>query len=89
MGQHTVALSVRDFGRGIPAERLRSFSESNGGVGVGLGGMRERARELGGSLSIAPANDNVGTVVEVEIPIVAREAGEFDPGGTIRTHSTS
>jgi signal transduction histidine kinase len=48
VNQYTVALTVRDFGRGILPERLRSFWERNEGVGVGLGGMRERARELGG-----------------------------------------
>jgi signal transduction histidine kinase len=78
VNQYTVALTVRDFGRGILPERLRSFWERNEGVGVGLGGMRERAQELGGSLTVAPAEDNVGTVVFVEIPIVARESGESD-----------
>ena len=78
LSQYTVALSVRDFGSGISVDRLRSFQGQNQSVGVGLGGMRERARELGGSLTIAPADDNVGTAVFVEIPIVARESGETD-----------
>jgi two-component system, NarL family, sensor kinase len=89
VSQYTLALSIRDFGRGIPAERLRSFHERNQGVGVGLGGMRERARELGGSLTIAPPEDNVGTVVFVEIPIVARESGETDRGEPFASEAAS
>jgi PAS domain S-box-containing protein len=89
VGQHTVALSVRDFGCGIPAERLRLFHERNEGMGVGLGGMRERARELGGSLSVAPAEDIVGTVVSVEIPIIVRESEDPDSSEPLRAESTS
>jgi PAS domain S-box-containing protein len=67
----TIALTVWDYGCGIPPDRLRSFLERNEGVGVGLGGMRERARELGGTLTVTPGDGNLGTVVTVEIPIVA------------------
>ena len=37
-------LSVRDCGRGIPSEKLNSFHETGAGVGVGLGGMKERVK---------------------------------------------
>ncbi len=74
VGPHTVALTVMDYGCGIPSERLRSFLERNEGVGVGLGGMRERARELGGLLTVTAGHQGVGTMVSVEIPIVGREA---------------
>jgi len=70
VGQHTVALNVRDFGCGIPAERLRLFQERNEGRGVGLGGMRERARELGGLLSVAPAEDNVAQLFPWRYPLL-------------------
>lgn len=89
VNQYTVALTVRDFGCGILPERLHSFSERNEGVGVGLGGMRERARELGGSLTVAPADDNVGTVVFVEIPIVARDSGETGRTERFSSEATS
>jgi two-component system, NarL family, sensor kinase len=78
LGMHTISLSVRDFGSGIPAERLRLFLERNEGVGVGLGGMRERARELGGILTVTPSDHNIGTVIAVEIPIVARESASTE-----------
>jgi PAS domain S-box-containing protein len=86
VGPHTIALSVRDYGRGISPERLRSFLERNEGIGVGLGGMRERARELGGLLTVRQADQNIGTVVSVEIPIVARETSDYpDSVETIRS----
>ena len=88
VGTHTVVLSVRDYGCGIAPERLRSFRERNEGVGVGLGGMRERARELGGLLTVSPGDANVGTMVSVEIPIIARDPQIADVGETIRAEST-
>ena len=89
VGPHTVLLSVRDYGCGIPQERLRSFLERNEGAGVGLGGMRERARELGGLLSVAAGEKDKGTVISVEIPIVARESQDLDSGEAIGTESVS
>ena len=66
---HTVSLRVRDFGKGIPLERIRSFRDRGTGMGVGLGGMRERVRELGGVLRIEPG-DPSGTAIMVEIPLI-------------------
>jgi PAS domain S-box-containing protein len=67
---HTVSLSVRDYGCGIPEDRLSVFRERGTGMGVGLGGMRERARELGGSLRILPGLGG-GTIIFVDIPSAA------------------
>jgi PAS domain S-box-containing protein len=78
IGEHAISLVIRDYGRGIPPQKLRSFLERNEGVGVGLGGMRERARELGGLLSIQSSNDGPGTIVSAEIPIVERESSARD-----------
>ena len=66
---HTVSLRVRDFGKGIPLERIRSFRDRGTGMGIGLGGMRERVRELGGILRIEPC-DPSGTVIVIEIPLI-------------------
>jgi signal transduction histidine kinase len=46
-----VLVQVRDMGRGIPLEKQRDLIEAGRG-GVGLGGMRERLRQLGGTLEI-------------------------------------
>jgi signal transduction histidine kinase len=43
---------------------------------VGLGGMLERVRELGSMLTVTPAEDEIGTIVSVEIPVVVREADQ-------------
>lgn len=54
-------LMVRDFGKGIPPDLLESFRSAGTGMGVGLGGMRERLREAGGQLEIH--SDTGGTVI--------------------------
>jgi signal transduction histidine kinase len=53
-------LSVSDDGRGFDASRVN-------GRGVGLGGMAERAREIGGSVEVG-RNDEGGTTVMVRLP---------------------
>jgi len=57
---------VHDNGRGIEERRLQKFRETNGGVGVGIAGMRERIRELGGTLEVC--SDQSGTTVSVALP---------------------
>jgi PAS domain S-box-containing protein len=48
----SVSLMVRDDGNGLPATALQPLGDTPGLVGVGLSGMLERARQLGGSLTI-------------------------------------
>jgi signal transduction histidine kinase len=59
-------LCVKDHGTGIPAEKLHAFRETGAGVGVGLGGMKQRVRELGGELYID--SDPTGTCVKASLP---------------------
>jgi signal transduction histidine kinase len=59
-------LQVQDNGRGIPEERLSQFNTS-GNEGVGIAGMRERVRELGGKLEIR--SSQTGTRVNVFLPL--------------------
>lgn len=61
-----VLLTVKDFGAGVPAEVLDRFWKT-GNVGVGLAGIRERLKELGGSLEIESSGQ--GTLLRVKIPI--------------------
>jgi signal transduction histidine kinase len=58
-------LEVGDNGKGIPEERLRRFNTS-AGTGVGITGMRERVRELGGRLEIRSVK--TGTTISVALP---------------------
>ena len=70
-----VRLEIADDGRGIPEERLNRVREGEAG-GVGIAGMRERVRELGGSLEIQ--SGPAGTRVIVTIPPLDRESTESE-----------
>jgi signal transduction histidine kinase len=61
-----VILEVRDYGKGIPRELLESFRTRGINFGVGLAGMRERVRELGGKLDIQPRSP--GSSISVTLP---------------------
>jgi len=63
----TVRATIEDDGRGFAADR----EYGDGGRGLGLVGMRERARHAGGSLEIASAPD-AGTRVSAELPLGRR-----------------
>lgn len=61
-----VSLSIRDFGRGMTPDLLEEFHRNGTGVGLGLAGLRERVRELGGDLQLK--SNTSGTLVSVIIP---------------------
>lgn len=63
----SIQLEIKDNGHGIPPARLQRLNEGGAEAGVGIAGMRERMRELGGSLEIA--SDSSGTRLRVIIPI--------------------
>lgn len=66
-----VQLEVRDQGRGMPM----AVGDSGGGIenlGLGLLGMRERVRQLGGSLTISSTTK--GSTVRVAIDVPRAEA---------------
>lgn len=67
-----VRLQISDNGKGIPEERLRRLKEDDSATGVGLAGMRERVRELGGSFAISSAIP--GTTITVTIPVLQTAA---------------
>ena len=62
-------LEVKDYGKGIDPELLHQFNRSGGGAGIGLAGMRERLRELGGRLEVE--SDGTGTLIRAVIPLSA------------------
>jgi signal transduction histidine kinase len=62
-----ISLQVEDKGKGIPPEK-RHVVNSDGTAGVGIRGMRERLRQLGGSLEIN--STETGTVVVARLPFV-------------------
>jgi len=72
--QHLV-LAICDNGRGIaPADRLKPQS-------FGLRGMKERAKALGGTLSLSPAPGG-GTMVAVKIRLAAPSLASRQPETT-------
>jgi two-component system, OmpR family, sensor kinase len=80
--EKAVALHVRDYGVGIPAEELprvatyefrASTARRYTGMGIGLAGARKIVEMHGGSLTIESA-EGVGTTVTVRLP-VSRVAG--------------
>jgi PAS domain S-box-containing protein len=68
-------LEVKDRGKGIPSVSTPFGSSSHNTLGVGIRGMRERVRQLGGTLEIDSTPD--GTTVTARIAInQAPEASE-------------
>jgi signal transduction histidine kinase len=57
-------IEVRDCGRGIAKDK--QFGLTSSGGGVGLRGMQERLRHLGGTLEIK--SSEAGTIVTVTLP---------------------
>jgi signal transduction histidine kinase len=72
-------LEVADKGKGIPQQLLeRSNGDWLGSLGVGLRGMNERIRQLGGKLEIY--STETGTVVTAGVPV----AQTVSPVGSLR-----
>jgi signal transduction histidine kinase len=63
-----VRVEVEDRGKGIPPEKQFEMT-SAGTPGVGIRGMRERLRQLGGSLDIH--SKGKGTLIVAQLPVAA------------------
>jgi PAS domain S-box-containing protein len=61
-----ISLEVEDRGKGIPRDK-REAMDLGGTPGVGIRGMRERLRQLGGTLEIR--SNESGTVVRARLPV--------------------
>jgi PAS domain S-box-containing protein len=67
MSNGTVTLEVTDTGKGIPSGLLeQSGQDWTGALGVGLRGMNERMRQLGGWLEVVSTEE--GTTVSAMVP---------------------
>jgi signal transduction histidine kinase len=69
LGNYAI-LSVKDHGRGIPDAVLENLKKDGTGGGVGLAGMTERIREIGGQLEIHSGPN--GTELVARVPIHRR-----------------
>jgi signal transduction histidine kinase len=67
VSDHDVRVEVEDRGKGIPPEKQSEMASTTGMPGVGIRGMRERLRQLGGSLEIL--SNGKGTLVVAQLPV--------------------
>lgn len=74
-----VTLEVQDFGRGIPQALMERFQRTGAGSGVGLAGIRERVKELGGDLSIV--SNSSGTKLLASVPLSREKSAQIEPVG--------
>jgi signal transduction histidine kinase len=62
-----VTLEIRDFGQGISQAIMERFQRTGTGSGVGLAGIRERVKELGGDFTIHSGSS--GTTLLSTVPL--------------------
>jgi signal transduction histidine kinase len=77
-----VRVEVEDEGKGIPPEKQGEIM-STGLPGVGVRGMQERLRQLGGSLEIRSAGAGKGTVVVARLPLVVATAAPAEAASAV------
>jgi len=70
---HQVHLKVEDQGRGISAEKRKAM-DTDGMPGVGIRGMRERIRQLGGTLEISSNGQGTVVVATLGVPNIFTSA---------------
>jgi signal transduction histidine kinase len=65
---NTVSVEIRDEGRGISSEVLAGFYSGTRLPGVGLAGMRERIRNVGGSFEVRSSEKGASIHVSLAVP---------------------
>lgn len=70
---NTVSLEISDNGKGMPPEILVGLRGPGGQVSVGIRGMKERARQLGGKLRIKSGHSGTTIMVVLPIPETTKE----------------
>lgn len=66
----SLVLEIEDAGRGMPASEAGDPENSGRFAGVGVAGMRERIRQLGGTFDVESTAG--GTLVRACIPLSGR-----------------
>ena len=65
--KRTLVLEIEDDGKGMSPDTLASFTSDGSTLGVGLAGMRERMKQLGGLVEIVSIER--GTTLRVILPL--------------------
>ena len=73
----SLLLEIEDAGRGIPAAQPGDPASSGRFAGVGVAGMQERIRQLGGTLTVE-STPSGGTLVRACIPLSGRAGVDGD-----------
>jgi PAS domain S-box-containing protein len=76
-----VRLEVADNGKGIPDEIMATLNSSGGQLGVGIRGMRERVRQLGGWLQIGSRPTGTTILVTLSVKDSAKDEGKSQASG--------
>ena len=69
VGNKLIEVQIRDFGKGMAEGTLNSATGTAAPLGVGIQGMRERMRQLAGTLEII-SSVNQGTLVTATLPLL-------------------
>jgi two-component system, NarL family, sensor histidine kinase UhpB len=83
---HAITVAISDDGRGFDLQTVRAQRKKQEGPGLGLFGMEERTRLLGGTMTIKTKSGN-GTMIIAIIPIYPLEQQHVPTNQ--RTNSTS
>ena len=75
-------LEIQDFGRGLPQPVIERFERTGAGSGVGLAGIRERMKELGGDFTISSTSE--GTTLRSSVPFAADKGRSQVESGRVR-----
>ena len=70
----TVSLEIEDDGKGISPEKLAKIRAQHSGVGIT--GMRERVRHLGGVLDIQSNGKGTNISVTFPVPVISNAQEE-------------
>jgi PAS domain S-box-containing protein len=76
-----ISVEIKDRGKGMSVEKLSEIQSNASGVGIR--GMRERVRQLGGQINIQ--SDSSGTTITVSLPAPSvKKHQEREPSGATR-----
>jgi PAS domain S-box-containing protein len=70
VGREQITLTLQDEGRGIAPGVLDGPADNIQGLGVGIAGMRERVRQLGGRMEISASSKGTTIIATLPLPEV-------------------